>query len=211
MVGKETSDPDDGRQCPFFEELHMVFTDRANNMQRLLLESEAGPGQAKKRAKRTNGDQFAEDFSEDEDDDANESDKEAITRSSNPRKRKAEREKRVQTEALEKPSRQPSIAHFNTSCSSLSGIQEMLLDFFQQQQKIEIQWRESVERREQEMRLFEQEWRQTMEKLEREKIMIEQAWREKEEKRWMREESRAEKRDALLTTLLNKLIHENHL
>lgn len=56
--------------------------------------------------------------------------------------------------------------------------------------------------------MFEHEWRQTMERLEREKIMMEQAWREREEQRKVREESRAEKRDALLTTLLNKLLQD---
>ena len=67
-----------------------------------------------------------------------------------------------------------------------------------------------MERRAHERQLFEQEWRQSMEKLERERLMIEQAWREREEQRRMREESRAERRDALLTTLLNKLINESN-
>lgn len=61
----------------------------------------------------------------------------------------------------------------------------------------------------QERRVLEQEWRQSMEKLERERLMLEQAWREREEQRRMREESRAEKRDALITTLLNKLLRED--
>ncbi|CAN4113791.1 unnamed protein product [Withania somnifera] len=49
-----------------------------------------------------------------------------------------------------------------------------------------------------------------MEKLERDRMMIGQTWKEREEQRRTREESRAEKRDAPLTTLLNKLIGENH-
>ncbi|OMO52388.1 hypothetical protein COLO4_37235 [Corchorus olitorius] len=129
--GKETSDPENGRQFPFFEELHAVFTERAKNMQRLLLESEAGS--------------------------------------------------------------------------------EMLREFFQQQQRMEMQWKEIMERRARERQLFEQEWRQSMEKLERERLMVERAWREREEQRRLREESRAERRDALLTTLLNKLINDNTL
>ncbi|KAA8528187.1 hypothetical protein F0562_035562 [Nyssa sinensis] len=208
--GKETSNPDTGRQCPFFEELHAVFTERAKNMQRLLLESEAGSIQAKKKVKRITGDHSSEELSEDEDDDG-ESDEEKVTRSSNPRKRKAEQEKRLRTVALDKSSRQSSTGNINNSGNSPSGIQEMLQEFFQQQQKMEMQWRESMERRAHERQLFEQEWRQSMERLERERLMVEQAWREREEQRRMREESRAEKRDALLTTLLNKLINENNL
>ena len=98
------------------------------------------------------------------------------------------------------------------SGSSAGGdVQEMLKEFLQQQQKMEMQWREMMERRSHERQLFEQEWRQSMEKLERERLMIEQAWRDREEQRRIREESRAERRDALLTTLLNKLIRENKI
>jgi hypothetical protein len=49
------------------------------------------------------------------------------------------------------------------------------------------------------------EWRQTMEALENERIMMEQRWREREEQRRIRDEARAEKRDALITALLNRL------
>lgn len=48
-----------------------------------------------------------------------------------------------------------------------------------------------------------------MEKLEKERLMLEQAWWDREEQRRMREDMRAEKRDALLTTLLNKLLQED--
>lgn len=178
-------------------------------MQRLHLESEAGSVQAKKRVKRISRGHSSEDLSEDEDEDEYES--EEATRSSNTRRRKVGREKQLQTLAMEKPSRQPSIGNTNSNnTSSLTSIQEMLRDFIQQQQRIDMEWRESIEKRAYERQLFEQEWRQSMEKLERERMMIEQAWREREEQRRMRDESRAEKRDALLTTLLNKLIHENH-
>lgn len=67
-----------------------------------------------------------------------------------------------------------------------------------------------MEKRAREREVFEQEWRSSMEKLERDRMMMEQSWREREEQRRAREESRAEKRDALLSTLLNKLIGENH-
>ncbi|PQQ12223.1 trihelix transcription factor GT-3b [Prunus yedoensis var. nudiflora] len=98
----------------------------------------------------------------------------------------------------------------SASGTSSSSIQDMLKAFFQQQQRMEMEWREMMERREQERRMFEQEWRQKMEKVERERLMVEQAWREREEQRRMREESRAERRDALLTTLLNKLINQTN-
>lgn len=186
-------------KCPFFEELHAVFAERADNMQQLHLEPGAGP--AKKRVKRTSRDHSSEDLSVDEDE------SEEAGRNSYPRKRRGRREKQFSGSALEKQSpRQPSA--MNTS--SLTSIQEMLREFIQQQQRIDMEWRESMEKRANERLLFEQEWRQSMEKLERERIMIEQTWREKEEQRRMRDESRAEKRDALLTSLLNKLLHEDH-
>ncbi|KAI5601828.1 hypothetical protein POPTR_001G129900v4 [Populus trichocarpa] len=194
--GKETSDPETGRQCPFFEELHAVFTERAKNMQRLLLESEAGSTQSRKKMKRTSGDRSSDEFSEEEDEDEDDSEEEKPVRS-NSRKRKVEKI------IAEKSPR--------ASSSTVGGIQEMLKEFLQQQQKMEMQWREMMERRSHERQMFEQEWRQSMEKLERERLMIEQAWREREEQRRIREESRAERRDALLTTLLNKLIRENNI
>ncbi|KAB5573782.1 hypothetical protein DKX38_000976 [Salix brachista] len=190
--GKETSDPETGRQCPFFEELHAVFTERAKNMQRLFLESEAGSTQSRKKVKKTSGDRSSDEFSEEEDEDDDDSEEEKKPVKSNSRKRKVEKIK------VEKSPR--------ASSSTGGGIQEMLKEFLQQQQKMEMQWREMMERRSHERQLFEQEWRQSMEKLERERLMIEQAWRDKEEQRRIREESRAERRDALLTTLLNKLI-----
>eukprot|EP00258_Populus_trichocarpa_P033332 XP_024449351.1 trihelix transcription factor GT-3b isoform X2 [Populus trichocarpa] len=196
LQGKETSDPETGRQCPFFEELHAVFTERAKNMQRLLLESEAGSTQSRKKMKRTSGDRSSDEFSEEEDEDEDDSEEEKPVRS-NSRKRKVEKI------IAEKSPR--------ASSSTVGGIQEMLKEFLQQQQKMEMQWREMMERRSHERQMFEQEWRQSMEKLERERLMIEQAWREREEQRRIREESRAERRDALLTTLLNKLIRENNI
>ncbi|XP_019420218.1 PREDICTED: trihelix transcription factor GT-3b-like [Lupinus angustifolius] len=199
--GKETSDPEHGRHCPFFEELHAIFTQRAHNMQRLLLESETRSTQPKKVVKRVSGDRSSEEFSEDDDEVAENSDDEKPARS-NTRKRK------VDKVAMEKYSKanNPSNSLNNTTTS----VQEMLKEFFQHQLRMEMQWREMMERRAHERELFEQEWRQSMEKLERERLMIEHAWREREEQRRIREESRAERRDALLTTLLNKLIHESN-
>ncbi|KAK6934849.1 Myb/SANT-like DNA-binding domain 4 [Dillenia turbinata] len=204
--GKETSDPENGRQCPFFEELHAVFTERARNMQRLLLESETGSMQVKKRKKLIGGEpeRSLDEFSEYEDEDEDESEEDRLLRSSNPQKRKYARGKQVGTISLDKSSGQTHPQNITNTGS----IQELLLEFFQHQHRMEMQWRESMERHARERELFEQEWRQSMEKLERERLMFEQAWRERVEQRRTREESRAEKRDALLTTLLNKLIHE---
>lgn len=200
--GKETADPDNGRQCPFFEELHAVFTEREKDMQRTLLESESGASHAKKRVKRIGGDPSSEELSDYEYEDEVES--------GNPRKKKGEIEKRLRTAGSDKASRQPNMGNTNNSGNNLSSIQEMLQEFLRQQQRIEMLWRESIERHNYERQMFEQEWRQSMEKLERERLMAEQAWREREEQRRIREESRAEKRDAVLTMLLNKLINENN-
>ncbi|XP_014521444.1 trihelix transcription factor GT-3b [Vigna radiata var. radiata] len=196
--GKETSDPEHSRQCPFFEELHAVFTQRAHNMQRLLLESETRSAQTKKGVKRSSGDRSSEELSEDDDEVEYDSEEEKPSRS-NTRKRKVDKVGTDKTSRANNPTNAVN-----------SSIQEMLKEFFQHQLRMEMQWREMMERRAHERQLFEQEWRQSMEKLERERLIIEQAWREREEQRRMREESRAEKRDALLTTLLNKLINESN-
>ncbi|XP_027337859.1 trihelix transcription factor GT-3b-like [Abrus precatorius] len=89
--------------------------------------------------------------------------------------------------------------------SRLNNFKEILEEFMRQQMHIEAQWMEAFEARESERRLKEMEWRQTMEVLENERIMMEERWREREEERRIREEARAEKRDALIMALLNKL------
>lgn len=94
---------------------------------------------------------------------------------------------------------------------SSNNIKEILEDFMRQQMQMEMQWREAFEARENERRLKEMEWRQTMQALENERIMMDRRWREKEEQRRVREEARAEKRDALITALLNKLRREEHM
>lgn len=169
-------------------------------MQRLLLESEDNSTKAKKGgAKRMNPDQCSDDISKDVKEFERDSDEEKIIISS--RKRKA----------VDKSSKQlPNRDNLNRS-SSLNGInniQEIVKEFIQQQQTMEMQWSEAVERRARERDLFEQELRESMLRIERERLMQEQAWREREEERRIREERRAERRDALLTTLLSKLIHE---
>ncbi|XP_072960928.1 trihelix transcription factor GT-3b-like [Typha angustifolia] len=190
--GKETSDPENGRQCPFFEELHTIFTERERNMQRELLKSESGASNVTKKLKRFSGDRSSEEPSDDDEEDED-SDDDHHTRS---RKRKADRVQQQQRTT-------------DKSASAATGIHSLLQDFLHQQQQMEIQWQEMMERRTQERLMFEQNWRQSMEKLERERLMMEQAWWEREEQRRIREEVRAEKRDTLLTTLLNKLIQDD--
>ncbi|KAF5749122.1 trihelix transcription factor GT-3b-like [Tripterygium wilfordii] len=199
--GKETSDPEEGRPCPFFEELHAVFTQRAKNMQQSLNEPKGGSVQKKKKLKGMSGDRYSFEFSEDEDEDEDDSEEEPIRSIS--RKRKAEK---TVTDKSTKATGASKVSN-----STNGGLQELLKKFMNQQQNMEAEWREIMERRALERQLFEQEWRQSMEKLERERLMVEQAWREREEQRRIREEGRAERRDALLTTLLNKLLRENNL
>ncbi|PKA62570.1 Trihelix transcription factor GT-3b [Apostasia shenzhenica] len=184
--GKETADAENGRQCPFFDELQAVFTERARNMQRLLLESESGTPHSKKKLRKLSADRSSDEFSDEEDEDEDDSDEERSTRS---------RKKKTRTTT-------------DKSRAAVS-IQDLLQDFLQQQQRIEANWWAIIDRRAQERQRCELEWRQSMEKMERERLMLEQEWRDREENRRMREESRAEKRDALLTTLLNKLMQDD--
>lgn len=160
-------------------------------MQRQLLESESGTS-VKKKLKRPSGDRSDE--SDDEGDDGEESDDEKSIRS----KRRKSDYKRQQSQRMTEKSR-----------TGISSIHELLKDFLVQQQRMDTQWREMMERRAQERLVFEQEWRQSMQKLEQERLMLEHSWMEREEQRRMREEARAGKRDALLTTLLNKLLQED--
>ncbi|KAK4802925.1 hypothetical protein SAY86_001128 [Trapa natans] len=200
--GSETSGPESSRQCPFFEELHALFSERANNLQRLHLQSKGAPAHTKKISRKMIGERSSIEPSEDEDEDEDEEetdDERSVKVSSH--KRKADKP------LPEKPAKLLNVVHGNNG----SDVIVLFKEFFEQQQRLEIQWREMMDRRAHERLLFEQEWRQTMEKLERERLEVEQAWREKEEQWRLRAESRAERRDALLTTLLSKLIHEDNL
>ncbi|KAL0312303.1 UNVERIFIED_CONTAM: Trihelix transcription factor GT-3b [Sesamum radiatum] len=198
-LGQDASDPDNGRQCPFFDELHALFTARENRMQHAQPDLETGSLKGRKRLKNISGDRSHEEYSQERDDEEETGIDQAETETVAP-KRKAGAEKKRRTGQLEK--------QLNNNNGVLASIQEMLGSFIKQQQMIDMQWKESMEKCAQERELLEQEWREKMEKLEREKLVMEQAWREREEQRRLREESRAEKRDALLTTLLNKLIRE---
>ncbi|XP_076890958.1 trihelix transcription factor GT-3b-like [Bidens hawaiensis] len=85
-----------------------------------------------------------------------------------------------------------------------SSLKETLDEMMKQHMQIEMQWMKLYESKEEERRTRE-EWRQKMEALENERIMFDRSWREREEQRRIIEETRSEKRDALITILLNKL------
>ncbi|KAH9556386.1 hypothetical protein CY35_07G023900 [Sphagnum magellanicum] len=182
--GKETSEPDNGRQCPFFEELDAIFKERAKNMDRLMLESETGF------RKRTKQGKFSDEDNDEEYNDEEDSEDERAVRR---KKRKSDKEKQRQTA---------------DRCRA-SSMKEVLDDFFQHQQKIQEQWRYAAQKRQQERLYRELEWKESMEKLEQQRRAQEHAWREHEEMRRVREEARAEKRDALFAALINKFFQEN--
>ncbi|AES86860.1 putative transcription factor MYB family [Medicago truncatula] len=163
------------QQFPFYNELQTIFTAR---MQRMLW-TEAEDG-SKKKATHLSTD--------DDEDDGNEESEAVSQKGSNRKKKKA----KVENES-------------GSSKSFFRNLKEILDEFMRQQLQIEAQWMEAFEARENERRLREMEWRQQMEMLENERILMEQRWREREEQRRIREEARAEKRDALITALLNKL------
>ncbi|XVF76829.1 hypothetical protein PTKIN_Ptkin13bG0298300 [Pterospermum kingtungense] len=170
------------QQFPFYNELQAIFSARMQNI--LLSESEGGATGSKKKAMQLSSD-------EEEDMEEHEVDKGSVRK--------------------KKKGKTSGAISGSTSGSSNNNIKEILKDFMRQQMQMEMQWREAFEARENERRLKEMEWRQTMEALENERIMMDRRWREREEQRRMREEARAEKRDALITALLNKLRREDHM
>ncbi|KAF8365099.1 hypothetical protein HHK36_032896 [Tetracentron sinense] len=178
--GCETIAPENVRQqFQFYNELQAIFAAR---MQRMLwIEAESGAsGSSKKKGVR---------FSSDEEEDNEESDEDQ--KGSSKKKRKG---------------------RSNTSSSGTSSninLQEILEVFSRQQMQMEVQWREIAEARKEERRLKEMEWRQAMDALEKERLLMDRRWKEREEQRRIREEARAEKRDALITALLNKLKRED--
>lgn len=178
--GFETMEQEGMRQqFPFYNELQAIFTGR---MQRMLwLEAEGvASGSSKKRTTLN--------LSSDEEEGNDDSDAEKA--SVNKKKKKI-----------------ANIAKGNPD-STMVNLKEILEDLMKKQMQIEMQWMKMYEAKEEERRMREMEWRQTMEALENERIMFDRRWREREEERRIREESRSEKRDALITALLNKLRQE---
>ncbi|XAR50833.1 hypothetical protein NMG60_11005282 [Bertholletia excelsa] len=181
--GCETMEAEGMRQqFPFYSELQAIF---AGRMQRMLWMEAEGTGGSKKKSVQLSSED--EDENEDEDEDRG-------------------------TGGISSKKKRKVLKGGSTSGISSSGsnnLREMLEDFMKQQMQLEMQWLKAYEAREEERRLKEMEWRQTMEALESEKVMMERRWREREEQRRMREEARAEKRDALVTALLSKLRRED--
>lgn len=184
--GCETMEPEVMRQqFPFYNELQAIFSAR---MQRMLWIEAEGGGSKKKAAQLSSDD-------EEENEESEEAEKVGGSGS-----RKKLKKSKSNTNTAGAPS---------TSGSNTNNIKEILEEFMKQQIQMEVQWREAYEAREEERRMREMEWRQTMEALENERLMMDRRWREREEQRRMREEARAEKRDALITALLNKLRRED--
>ncbi|XP_024982177.1 trihelix transcription factor GT-3b-like [Cynara cardunculus var. scolymus] len=178
--GFETMEQEGMRlQFPFFNELQAIFTGR---MQRMLwLEAEGVPsGSSKKRT--------THNLSSDEEEGNDDSD--------------------VEKASINKKKKKIANIGKGNSDSTMVNLKEILEDLMKQQMQIEMQWMKMYEAKEEERRMREMEWRQTMEALENERVMFDRRWREREEERRIREENRSEKRDALITALLNKLRHE---
>ncbi|XP_004514215.1 trihelix transcription factor GT-3b-like [Cicer arietinum] len=181
--GCETMELESRQQFPFYNELQAIFTSRMERM--LWAEAEGG---SKKKGVHVSSEDDEELLGNEE----SEGDHKG-----NIRKKKRKKGKMV-------------IGGGNIDSGSISNsLKETLEEFMRQQMQMEAQWMEAFEARENERRLKEMEWRQTMEALENERIMMEQRWREREEQRRVREEARAEKRDALITALLDKLTRED--
>ncbi|KAJ9543144.1 hypothetical protein OSB04_022851 [Centaurea solstitialis] len=98
----------------------------------------------------------------------------------------------------------------NRNNDLINNLKEVLDEYMKRQMDIETQSMKRYEAIEEERRMKEMEWRQKMEALRKERIMLDERWREREEKRRNQEEARIEKRDALITTLLEKLRSQGH-
>ncbi|XP_022963584.1 trihelix transcription factor GT-3b [Cucurbita moschata] len=181
--GCETMEPEISRQqFPFYTELQAIFGARMHRI--LWAEAESGGSGSKKKTTVLSSDE--DDENEDSDGDGGD------------------------TKASGRKSKKKGKGNAGGS-SSINHLKEILEDFMNQQIQMEIQWREAFESREKERQIREMEWRRKMEALEHERIMLERRWREREEQRRMRDEVRAEKRDALITALLNKLRRDDHI
>ncbi|KAK1377412.1 trihelix transcription factor GT-3b-like [Heracleum sosnowskyi] len=188
--GCETIEPEGMKQqFPYYNELQAIFAAR---MQRMLWNEAEGSGAGGSKKKATQ-------LSSDDEDENEESDGDQKGNTSGKKKRKIS--KHIAGSS--------NTSGANVNATSVNSLKEMLEDFMKQQAEMEMQWMKAYEAREEERRMREMEWRQRMEELEKERIMMERRWREREEQRNAREEARAEKRDALINALLNKLRRED--
>ncbi|KAG4922140.1 Trihelix transcription factor GT-3a [Glycine soja] len=194
--GCETMEPEAMRQqFPFYNELQAIFAAR---MQRMLwAEAEGGGSNNKKKGMHLSSD----DEEEGNEEMMSEGDHKGNIIISKKNKKKGKMVIGVGGSGNNNN-------NSSSSSNNLESLKEIMDEFMRQQMQMEAQWMEAFEARENERRLKEMEWRQTMEALENERLMMDQRWREREEQRRIREEVRADKRDALITALLNKLRRE---
>ncbi|KAL8509132.1 hypothetical protein ACS0TY_016359 [Phlomoides rotata] len=165
---------------PFYNDLRMIFNAR---MQRMMwLEAEGGGGASSSR-------QAPVQISSD--------DEEAVG------------QKRIDRDGREKKKKRTESTGGGRETSSgkniVDGIKDVMEEYMKQQMDLEMQWMKAYEEREERKRVREREWRQTVEELEIERLMMMRRWREREEQRKVREEARAERRDALFSALLDKI------
>ncbi|XP_052171843.1 trihelix transcription factor GT-3b-like [Diospyros lotus] len=174
------------QQFPFYNELQAIFTGRMQKM--LWIETEGGGGTKKKGVVQ---------LSSEEEEENEESDGE---KGGGSRKRR---------KTAKGGGTHPGPS--SSGSGSINSLKEVLEEFMKHHMQMEMEWIKQHEAREEERKMKEMEWRQQMEALEKERQMMERRWREREEQRWVREEARAERRDALITALLNKLTREDQM
>lgn len=94
-----------------------------------------------------------------------------------------------------------------SSSNRRGGVVEILEELMRLQERMEAEWCKEEEAREVERVAREREWRETVVAMEMERLEAERRWREVEEQRRSRDEARAERRDALISALLHRLLH----
>ncbi|KAH7282761.1 hypothetical protein KP509_35G046600 [Ceratopteris richardii] len=172
--------------CPFYEELHAIFSDPRRGADHSLY-AEFSTSKTRKRAHGEISSEEISDEEEDEDDDSEEVNK---AKRLGKKVRKADAKDRTRS---------------NSDRLRSNSMQEVLEDFLQQQHRLEMEWMGAWQRREEDRRRREQDWREAMKELEMQRIAREEGWREKEEQWRVREEMRAQRRDALIAAILSKL------
>ncbi|CAN1134403.1 Trihelix transcription factor GT-3a [Linum perenne] len=207
--GCETMEPESMRQqFPFYSELQAIF---AGRMQRMLwAEAEAGSGSGAPAAAATSSGSRKRGQLMSSDDEDDEETEEAASEGADKAAAAVHLLQPGSAAAARKKMKKGKGTTSNVTDNvggnaAVAAMKEVLEEFTRQQMAMEMQWREAYEARENERRMHEMEWRRKMEALENERMMLERRWRDREEQRRVREEARAEKRDALITALLNKL------
>lgn len=173
-------DPESARQFPFREELRAIFDARMQRLRSLAAAGVQGQQDNNKKNKSKKSARLL--ISDDQDEESMEQDK-------NKKADSIKKRKIMQGEV-----------------GSSDGVVEMLEELLKRQGMMEMEWCREEEAREAERTAREEEWRRTVEALERERMAAEQRWREVEERRRDREEAMAERRDALVTALINSLL-----